>query len=476
MLFNKHYPKKDTPWTRGMRAQYNEFTLSQLDNIHGKIPADLQGTLYRVGPGKHDIGGHDLQHWFDGDGMVSAFKITNGQVGFKNRYIRSKSFLAEQAAGKPLYMNFGTPYPGGLIRAARTGKKNPANTNIFVHNQKLYAFWEGGLPVALDPETLQTFGEEDFDGALPPGTMFSAHPHHDPHTGDYFNISASLGRHPRLNIWRVSRHGRCEKIGRLPLKRPFLIHDFGVSASKIVILAAPYYLEAKRLLGAILGLYSMADCFTWHEGEPMLVYVIDKNGNQPVRHYELEAAMMVHAANAFDDGGDVVVDACLFPSGTPFVDIKLAFRGIMPDNPQSTLWRLRLRPDGSYSREQLCDFTFEFPRTNEHHSSLPYRYCYGLEFERGNFGSSRIGKIDTQTGRSQTHDFGRGCLAGEPVFVSRPNAKSEDDGWLLSMVYDSNDDHTFLGIVDAQALGGADIRAHLPFRIPLAFHGSFHAA
>lgn len=475
MLFAKKFAKKDTPWTRGMRAQYQEFDVDRVQRIEGTIPTDLNGTLYRVGPGKHDVGGHDYHHWFDGDGMVSAFRIGDGQVAFKNRYVKTESYLEEQQAGKPLYMNFGTPYPGGLLRAMRQGNKNPANTNILVHGDKLLAFWEGGRPVALDPTSLATLGEEDFDGVLANGTMFSAHPHRDPYTGDFYNISTSLGRYPQVKVWRVSPNGRCEKIAAVGIKKPFILHDFGVSQSKIVILAGPYYLELKRMLGATLGVRAMADCFEWHDGEPMRIFVIDKSGQDPVRTYEIAPGMMVHAANAYDDGSDVVVDACLFPDGSPFEDIKNAFRGVMNDNAPSALWRLRFRPDGSTSSEQVCDFSFEFPRIDERLSTLPHRYCYGLEFERGNFGSSRFVKIDTATGKSKTHEFGSGCLAGEPVFVPRPGSRNEDDGWVLCMVYDSNDDHTFLGIVDAQGVGGADTRVHLPFRIPLSFHGSFHA-
>jgi carotenoid cleavage dioxygenase-like enzyme len=73
---------------------------------------------------------------------------------------------------------------------------------------------------------------------------------------------------------------------------------------------------------------------------------------------------------------------------------------------------------------------------------------------------------------TSAHDFGTGCYVSEPVFVPRPGAADEDDGWVLSLVYDSTDHHSFLGIVDGINLEWLHARLHLPFTVPLTFHGN----
>ena len=69
--------------------------------IEGEVPADLSGTFFRNGPNPQFAprGGH---HWFAGDGMLHAFHIENGRVGYKNRWARTKKFELERAAGTGL--------------------------------------------------------------------------------------------------------------------------------------------------------------------------------------------------------------------------------------------------------------------------------------------------------------------------------------------------------------------------------------
>ena len=45
-------------------------------------------------------------------------------------------------------------------------------------------------------------------------------------------------------------------------------------------------------------------------------------------------------------------------------------------------------------------------------------------------------KYDFEKGSAERHDLGKGRHGGEAVFVPRPGAKSEDDGWLLTYLHD----------------------------------------
>ena len=50
----------------------------------------------------------------------------------------------------------------------------------------------------------------------------------------------------------------------------------------------------------------------------------------------------------------------------------------------------------------------------------------------------------------------------------------EDEGWLLSVVYDEGRDSSELLIVDASDFTGPDVaRVQLPQRVPFGFHGSW---
>ena len=64
----------------------------------------------------------------------------------------------------------------------------------------------------------------------------------------------------------------------------------------------------------------------------------------------------------------------------------------------------------------------------------------------------------------------------EPVFVAKANAVAEDEGWLLSYVYDQNTNRTDVVILDAQDFEASPVATiHLPVRVPYGFHGNWVA-
>ena len=82
-------------------------------------------------------------------------------------------------------------------------------------------------------------------------------------------------------------------------------------------------------------------------------------------------------------------------------------------------------------------------------------------------------KLGTETAfeaheaRTDIWDGGPDQFAQEPIFCPRPGAKEEDDGWVLTMVYDCKTDSSQLVILNAQNLeAGPVARIKLNHRIP----------
>jgi len=81
----------DTPNTgylRGFHSLELEREEPALLTVQGQVPAELRGTLYRIGPARHDIYGERLGHWFDGDGMVHAIELGDGPPRDLNRFVQ----------------------------------------------------------------------------------------------------------------------------------------------------------------------------------------------------------------------------------------------------------------------------------------------------------------------------------------------------------------------------------------------------
>ena len=110
------------------------------------------------------------------------FRIKDGRVNYRSRYVRNERYLAQEKAGRilfPMYRNpaMDDPSVKGLSRST-------ANTHIINHRNYLLALKEDSPPSALNLLTLETVVPTyTFDGQLPSRT-FTAHPKVDSHTGN----------------------------------------------------------------------------------------------------------------------------------------------------------------------------------------------------------------------------------------------------------------------------------------------------
>jgi all-trans-8'-apo-beta-carotenal 15,15'-oxygenase len=106
----------------------------------------------------------------------------------------------------------------------------------------------------------------------------------------------------------------------------------------------------------------------------------------------------------------------------------------------------------------------------------PYRYLYmgAAHAETGHAPLQAIVKVDLESGKKQLWSAAPRGFVSEPIFVARPGSDKEDDGWVLSLVYDSTHHRSDVVILDANDLStGPVARLHLKHHIPYGLHGSF---
>ena len=141
----------DNPFLQGYYGPVNTEADAAHLHITGEMPKDLLGTLYRNGPNPQ-FAPRGPYHWFGGDGMIHAFHIENGNVSYKNRWVRTPKWEIENKEGEGLSGTFGNPrYTDPRVFALNS---TIANTNIVWHGGKLLALEEAHAPFSLDPATL----------------------------------------------------------------------------------------------------------------------------------------------------------------------------------------------------------------------------------------------------------------------------------------------------------------------------------
>jgi len=127
-------------------------------------------------------------------------------------------------------------------------------------------------------------------------------------------------------------------------------------------------------------------------------------------------------------------------------------------------------------REIISGRAQEFPRLNETRVGQPYQYAYTVEFVVDKTGGESVLKHDMQTRKTTEHRFGAHQKPGEFVFVPRPSAQAEDDGWLMGYVYNLAKQQGEFHVLDAQDLSKpAQAVVHIPAPIPMGFHGNWVA-
>jgi len=137
------------------------------------------------------------------------------------------------------------------------------------------------------------------------------------------------------------------------------------------------------------------------------------------------------------------------------------------------LTRWALDPAGGQAREQrLDDHPIEFPRHDERRIGRPNRFGYAATFDALRHGPAL--KYDLERGTVDIHNYGPDRATLEPVFVPRSADAAEDDGWVLSYVFDGGTGRSDVVILNAQDFTGEPLATiHLPDRVPFGFHGNW---
>jgi all-trans-8'-apo-beta-carotenal 15,15'-oxygenase len=485
-------PYRLEDWRGGNCSLKEEFDY-WIDDVEGEIPHELHGTLFRNGPGLLDVGGVPLKHPFDGDGMICAIAFDQGRAHFRNRFVRTEGYLAEQAAGKILYRGvFGTQKPGGtLANAFDLRLKNVANTQVIYWGGKLLALWEAAQPYRLDPATLETLGKENLEGVLQEGSPFAAHPLVDPaqdHGGPRLvNFAVKPGLSSTISIYELNQAGEVVQQQVHSVPGFAFIHDFAITPHYYLFFQNPILFNP---LPYLLGFRGPGECLNFRSHRPTRIWVIPREPSGKVQALETEACFVFHHANAFEQGDELVVDSICYEN-FPAVDHKLDYREIdFATLPPGQIWRFHLNLKTEKAERQLLDpRCCEFPFVHPQCLGQPYRYVFlgAAAQAEGNAPLQAMLKLDLDSGAQDFWSAAPHGFIGEPIFVPRSEDKwgsvaqeqnhqaaQEDDGWILALVYDATHHRSDVVILDAAHLSKGPIaRLHLKHHVPYGLHGSF---
>ena len=458
-------PFADDPFLRGNYAPWPMEGEIQDLVVEGEIPREIEGSYFRNGPNPQ-FAPRGAYHWFDGDGMIHAFRLRDGKASYRNRWVRTARFQLERAAGEALFGGLASMGSSDPRVGSSMTSPNAANTNIVWHAGRLLALWEGGPPHALDPRSLETVGPYDFGGKL--AGAFTAHPKLDPETGEMLTFGYGF-LPPFLRYHVVSKEGRLVRSEEIEVPVPTMMHDFIVTRDHVIFMVCP---AVFRLENIEKGLSPLA----WEPELGTRIGVMPRaGGSRDVVWFETDPCYVFHPMNAWSDGGRVVADVCRY-ARLPLFDDGKREEGMQDLSAKLTRWTLDLA-SGTVKEEALDDAASEFPRLDERRSGLRYRHGYAAGASPG--GGERAGfdaifHYDLDTGTRRMHRVPEGDALGEAVFVPRAADAPEGDGFLIALAYRGAERRSDLLILDARNVEDAPLATvQLPHRIPFGFHGNW---
>ncbi len=440
----------DNLFLQGINAPvFQEIDVENL-KITGEIPADLNGMYLRNGPNPY-LKPISYQYPLEGDGMIHGVYLKDGKASYRNRWILTKSLQLDidgkERQNMPLV--------------------NYANTNIVPYGDHLLALYEVGLPYRLS-QNLETLGEWNFQGELE--ESMTAHPKFDPQTGELHFYRYSLLAQPYLVYYVADKQGKIIRKTPVEMASPALIHDTAITENYIIFFHCPLVFNVFKALGGQLP-------FEWKPEYGTKIGLIHrKNMDQKPIWIETEPLWMWHFMNAYEEQGQVIVDFVyhnhieLEPQETYTLEVK------------SNLQRFRINPqEKTMKPESLDDRIVDFPTFDFRKTGQPYRFGYTPHIDLELIAKKQIPnyfpeliQYDLEQKVSHVHRFKPGQYCGEASFIPKAGQVSEDQGYVVTLVFDETTETSLLVILDAANFASEPLaEIHLPVRVPSGFHGNW---
>lgn len=326
------------------------------------------------------------------------------------------------------------------------------------------ALVENDKPLAIrifNDGRLEEIGKLDYDGKLK--HPFTAHPKNDPITNEMMFFGYSLRKKPYVQYSVASAEGKLLRTTDIGVNRPTMMHDFAITENYSIFMDHPLEFDGKRIASGKFA-------FIFHEDAPSRIGVIPRHSNSKddMKWFEFKTGYVFHTATAWEEGNEIVMICCRSEA--------IQLDDVVNTKFKPYLYEYRMNLETGVSSERNIHETpiaCEFPTINPSVLGRKTRYCYCAELEGTGF--SKCAKTDLETGNIVGQiSFGEGRSGGECVFVPKVNNQEEDDGYLLTFVYDEATNGSTLWVMDAKTMAEEPIAiVELPQRVPYGFHGIY---
>lgn len=446
--------------------------------IEGDLPKEIEGNWYRSipDPAYPPLLGEDT--YLSGDGMVSLFHFENGHVDFKQRYVKTNRYIAQHVARRGLFGKYRNPYTDDPSVRLKVGR-GAANTTPVYHGKRLLCLKEDSLGWNVDPHTLETLGEWNYDGELKSQTM-AAHPRYDPETGElYFFGYEADGLASRAVAFCVAdMNGNLIREDWFDAPYCALMHDFAVTKSHVIFPCFPITADLDRIKAG--GAH-----WIFEPDKDSMIGIMPRNGSvREMRWFRFPARSAFHYMNAYSEGDLVHLDFNVSKM-VPFPFIQEA-SGIAFD-PSSAMvglvrWTFDMSKRDDSIKQTILGPSGDMPRVAEKDVMKDYSVGYYQRFDptiapplvAGPVGAgfNAISRLEMKTGNLKTLAMDKRTTVQEHVHI--PSKQPGHEGYLAYVADLHDGPYSEVHILEAEHIeNGPIVRLKLPLRLRVGVHGNW---
>lgn len=424
--------------------------------INGKIPLDLHGTLFRIGPALVDRQGGIKNSLIEGDGYVHSIQLNanNNQVILLKKFIETEKFINENSANSFLYRTIATKAPR-FYNNFGFNLANLANINLIVWNKKLLASDEMQLLFELDLNNLNSQGE------LQNSVKVMAHGKWCQWNKEHIFPSIDFFPNTKVKFLILKNNGQQELTKEVQLQKCGYIHDWFMTKNHFIFVLPPLFLELKKIIPLGLGLVTHAETLFFDHNKKNRIVVIDRNSLEKVFEGEAVANWFWHSINSFETDNKIYLDAAV---------TKFEILNNNSSLQASKLWSYKIDLTNKNIQEEplIESKTIEFPTVEQDEFGIKKDMCWFVSNTNESKNLNQLCSYNYKNKKLVVHNFATNINLMSPIVVK----SKENNIYILVEAY-SEITHTNSLYILKNDLERMVIQSEIHFdcKIPFSFHG-----
>ena len=494
-----NFPKLFT----SIAAEYENELLKTTETVPGWI----NGTWVKGGFCVFESSNYQIKMLFDAAGCGYSINIQDGKVSFSAKKIKSEYLKSFDESRYPLWRTFDDFEPArkGLDWLATIVSQDQAD-NYLVYmiglgRSQAAALTDLSGGMNMDLLTMRTKSMLNWNDDIEKDSwsvISSAHPSRVASRPGILinfvlnmNIPQNILLYQRPFVYNVLEidlnHQTRKVVAKVPTSRHHYVHENAITENYYVIIEFPFVWNLGRILKnvAIKNALSLDRTL----GISFKVINLQKGTLECEIHLPTESFYAFHQINAFEENENIVMYMTTYDDIDYHLKHSFSLDGGHLNNtfdvPPATLKRVELDLlTGTASVTNLGTVDFELPVISDNFRGKSNRFVYAhsksMSIRTGNCASGlncggtwwdTIVKVDLADGKQLASWRKDDFWPSEPVFVSHPHARAEDDGALLNVLL-GDGPTSYLLILDAHDFQQLAL-IPFPISIPYQSHGNW---